>query len=595
VFRVKNTSLRFQLLLLLVTVAVPLVGLVGFAAYLDVKQTNQSAYDTVAGLSQLTAAHVEQLLTDSEMLLAEIAQRPQVRALDPEQCDLFLPEIPRLFTQYAGMTVVDRSGEVYCAVVEDGAVSTRPRTSVADRPWFQEVMVHERFAVSEALVSRIHGRWVTVLAYPIYDLDGELGGVLTVSLHLVRYQAALERISLPTGSTITIVDGEGKVLARSEEAAETVGMDARHHDIVRQALEHDLLLTRAAGIDGVEKLFGVTAVSGVNWKVFAGIPLSVAYAPVRSNLLQLGAVALAIVLAVSLLALYLIRSIEAPARTLAQVAADVADSQFDRRAPTDGPEEFRLVALQFNRMLEANNHSRAELQNYAHRLQEVNGELESFAYSVSHDLRAPLRAMSGFSRLLGEEYRDQLDETGQHYLNRIDAAGKQMGNLIEDLLRLSRLNRTEMICTRVNLSRMAAEIIADLKQRYPERSIDVSILENCEVTGDAALLRIALENILENAWKFTARVEQARVEFGCCPGASGENIYYVSDNGAGFDMAYADKLFGAFQRLHTNKEFPGTGIGLATVQRAIHRHQGSVWAEAAVDNGATFYFTLPQV
>jgi signal transduction histidine kinase len=589
----KRISIRSQLLLLLATVTLPLMGLIFFSAYLDIQRANQSAYDTAGGLSNLTAAHVEQLFNDSHRLLSEIAERPQVRALDQEQCDPFLQEIPQLFIEYAGITLANSAGEIYCtAVSPDATPDVQTRTSFADRPWFQEVIRTEQFTVSEALVSRIHGRWVTVLAYPVYDLDGRLGGVLTVSINLVRYQASLERLSLPTASTITIIDGQGKVVARSEEAAGFVGQDGSRHEIVSLVQTENIHLARARGLDGREKFFGITPVRGTDWKVYSGIPVEVAYAPVQNNLIQLAEVAILIILTVSLMALYLMGEIEKPAKALAQVAVDVAAGQVDRRAPTDGPAEFRLVALQFNRMLAANSRHRTELERYAQQLKEANEELESFAYSVSHDLRAPLRAMSGFSRLLGEEYGKQLDETGQHYLRRIETASKFMGQLIDDLLKLSRLSRSDMVCVPVDLSEMTHQVVEELRQRYPERAVKFTIMEQCQAMGDPPLLRIALANLLDNAWKFTAKVEQPLVEFGCSAAPSGQKIYYVCDNGAGFDMAYADKLFGAFQRLHTEKEFPGTGIGLATVQRAIRRHGGEVWAEAAVDQGATFFFTL---
>jgi signal transduction histidine kinase/DNA-binding response OmpR family regulator len=226
-------------------------------------------------------------------------------------------------------------------------------------------------------------------------------------------------------------------------------------------------------------------------------------------------------------------------------------------------------------------------------LEMANKEMESFAYSVSHDLRAPLRAIFGFSEMLVTEYRDQLDEEGGRYVDRIQAASQRMAQLIDDLLNLSRVSRGELRYSRVDLSALARQVISELRQRDPQREVDVSVSGSCMAEGDAHLLQLVLENLLGNAWKFTGKSSQARLEFGCTTSASGEQIYFVRDNGVGFSMKYSSKLFGAFQRLHTDHEFPGTGIGLATVQRIIHRHSGRIWAEAAVGQGATFYFTLP--
>lgn len=221
----------------------------------------------------------------------------------------------------------------------------------------------------------------------------------------------------------------------------------------------------------------------------------------------------------------------------------------------------------------------------------INKELEAFSYSVSHDLRAPLRSLDGFSQALQEDYAEVLDEVGQGFLQRIRASSQRMGQLIDDLLMLSQLTREEIRQEPVDLSALVQHITADLREIYPERAVDMVIQPSSIVYGDTRLLRVVLVNLLSNAWKFTARIAHARIEFGMIS-QNGIPVYFLRDNGAGFDMAYADKLFGAFQRLHKSNEFEGTGIGLATVQRIIHRHGGQIWAEGAVDQGATFYFSL---
>jgi len=221
----------------------------------------------------------------------------------------------------------------------------------------------------------------------------------------------------------------------------------------------------------------------------------------------------------------------------------------------------------------------------------ANKELEAFAYSVSHDLRGPLRAIDGFSQALIEDYAPHLDVTGQTYLDRVRAATQRMGVLIDDLLLLSRVSRQEMTRKDVDLSALAQEIVAELARHEPQRTVEVVIALGVHGTGDARLLRVVLDNLLNNAWKYTSKKATARIEFGVIDN-TGERIYFVRDDGAGFDMQYANKLFGAFQRMHKVEEFPGTGVGLATVARVLHRHGGRIWAEAEVDKGAVFYFTL---
>jgi light-regulated signal transduction histidine kinase (bacteriophytochrome) len=240
-------------------------------------------------------------------------------------------------------------------------------------------------------------------------------------------------------------------------------------------------------------------------------------------------------------------------------------------------------------------------------LRAVNRELEAFSYSVSHDLRAPLRGIDGFSQALLEDCLDQLDPTGQDYLRRIRAATQRMGQLIDDLLTLSRVTRSDMHKESVDISRLASRICTHLQQAAPERLVEFEIQTDLTAHGDARLLQVVLDNLLNNAWKFTSGQPQAKIEFGMMPpnaverineqsqfptSAQGIPIYFVRDNGVGFSMSFVEKLFRPFQRLHGMHEFPGNGIGLATVQRIIHRHGGQVWAEGALSQGATFYFTL---
>jgi two-component system sensor histidine kinase/response regulator len=224
-------------------------------------------------------------------------------------------------------------------------------------------------------------------------------------------------------------------------------------------------------------------------------------------------------------------------------------------------------------------------------LEHKNRELESFSYAVSHDLRAPLRRIDSFSRAILESQSDKLDESGRRYLDRVREASQQMSQLIDDVLHLSRVTRADLREQEVDLSTLAGLILARLQESEPARKVEVKIRPGVIVTGDGQLLRIALENLFENAWKFTSKQAESRIEFGVTQ-ASGEPTYFIRDNGAGFNMTYVDRLFGPFQRLHAQGDFPGSGIGLATVQRIIHRHGGRVWAEGLVGQGATFQFTL---
>jgi signal transduction histidine kinase len=341
-----------------------------------------------------------------------------------------------------------------------------------------------------------------------------------------------------------------------------------------------------------------------------------------SDALRLSGIIAVIVLAIAMLAAYALAAglqgrISEPILALANTATAVATRQdYFARAPKFGEDELGQLADAFNQMLGRLEEQRKELQQQAkileqrvaERTQELehrnealrrnaaellaaNTELDAFAYSVSHDLRAPLRSIDGFSQVVLEDYAGQLGDAGQDALRRVRAASQKMATLIDDLLKLARVTRAEMRTERVDLSGIAQEIVLDIQRATPERAVEFAITPGLEAQGDARLLRVVLDNLLRNGWKYTGKQPQPRVEF-TAKDDNGDRVFVIKDNGAGFDMRYADKLFGVFQRLHSAAEFEGTGVGLATVRRIINRHGGRIWAEGAVDQGAAFYFTL---
>ncbi len=306
-----------------------------------------------------------------------------------------------------------------------------------------------------------------------------------------------------------------------------------------------------------------------------------------------------------------------PITQLQMATAIIGQGNLDYRTGITSRDEIGALSLAFDQMTENLEVSRDDLgkevtvrrraeeglrtlneeleQRVADRtadLEASNSELEAFSYSVSHDLRAPLRSLSGFSLALSEDYSGKLDQQGEDYLRRISTASERMGRLIDDLLTLSRLSRSLIAAELVDLSAIAGSITKQLRDEQPQRRVEFVIAQGLVVHGDRRLLGVLLKNLIDNAWKYTGQHSKARIEFGTTV-ADGERAYFVADDGAGFDMAYYDKLFGPFQRLHSQAEFEGTGIGLATVKRIVHRHGGTLWAEGKVEEGATFYFTLP--
>jgi signal transduction histidine kinase len=313
-----------------------------------------------------------------------------------------------------------------------------------------------------------------------------------------------------------------------------------------------------------------------------------------------------------------------PLLAITDVAREVTEKRnFSLRAEKLSRDEIGMLAESFNTMLaemenatrdleasnrefarEASERRRAEeevlrlnaeleqrVRERTAQLEYINGELEAFCYSVSHDLRAPLRAIDGFSQALIQDFPADIPEEGKRYLSRIRSATQRMGQLIEDLLNLSRVSRVELQRREVDVSDIARSVANELQHREPGRSVEVPIWEGMRANADPRLLRAAFENLIGNAWKFTSKTERPHIEVGHLRDG-GRTVFFVRDNGAGFDMAYADKLFGAFQRLHSGNDYPGTGIGLATVQRIMHRHGGRIWADAQPGRGAVFYFSL---
>ena len=309
------------------------------------------------------------------------------------------------------------------------------------------------------------------------------------------------------------------------------------------------------------------------------------------------------VLLISLLAATLVssafrQSVAQPIMRLAETAKKVSrdkDYTVQVTPVSEGSDEVAVLVDSFNEMLRELHKSHDELeQRVSERTRELlsaNRELEAFSYSVSHDLRGPLDAINGFSYLLQSQYAARLDEQTRDLVENIRLSGKRMAELIEALLNLSRVSSSALRPERVDLSEIARSIMRELSRSAPERKVEFIAAAKIEVYGDTQLFRILMENLLRNAWKYTSRHDSARIEFGSLQ-EEGETIYFVNDDGSGFDPASADRLFQPFHRLHSKAEFPGSGVGLATVRRIVHRHGGEIWAQGAVEKGATFYFKI---
>jgi len=449
---------------------------------------------------------------------------------------------------------------------------------------------------------------------PVHGLNGEFAGEVVIEIDMGPiYRFIMDSTGLGTTGEALIVRREGNdvlflsPLADAPGAAlkKKVAFDEKAGVPAQMAARGETGSGLTVDYGGVEVLAAWRHIPSLRWGLVTKIDAAEAFAPVRqlqTIVVSMGLImALAGVAAASLIS----RAVTRPVHELQKGAEAIAAGDLTHRVGTSAHDEIGRLSRTFDAMTIALERDIAErkkaeeeilglnnqLQHHVRQLEESNRELEAFSYSVSHDLRSPLRSIAGFSQALLEDYQARLDAEGRDFLNRIVAATVRMGQLIDDLLKLSRIARMELKREQVDLSSMAATIVARIQENHPGREATFVIAPGLTASGDERLLTVVLENLFANAWKFSEKNPATVIEFGANH-QGGYIEFFVKDNGAGFDMAYAGKLFSPFQRLHRETEFSGTGIGLATVKRILNRHGGRVRIEGEVDKGTTVYFTL---
>jgi len=468
-----------------------------------------------------------------------------------------------------------------------GTASANPssRTYVGDREYFRALVEEKdgRLKIGKPVFGRFSKRWLIPAGRRLSAADGSFAGAVLISVDPQYFRNFYQTVSPGRSGSARLLRKDGTVMVgRSEPSGAQIGESVSPTGWFRQTRLRDSGWAISAGATtGVRRIIAFESVNEYSVLVTAESSLEDVLAPIRgreTSYYIVAFVASAGLLSASLLIAWLFRVLVRANRALRE-SRDKAETLLEER--TQAEEALRRL--------------NAELEDRVARrtaeLERTNKELESFAYSVSHDLRAPLRAIAGFSEFVLANEGDRLGAESIHHLKRVQAGVARMGSLIEDLLRLSRVSRQDMNRRDFDLSGLARQVVAALMQEHPGRSVAVTVEPGIATNGDPRLIRIVLENLLGNAWKFTSRATNARIAFGR-EERDGEQAYYVRDNGAGFDAQFADRLFGAFQRLHRQDEFEGTGVGLSIVQRIVARHGGRVWAEGRVGEGATFAFSL---
>ncbi|MBF0302095.1 MAG: hypothetical protein HQK73_03575 [Desulfamplus sp.] len=633
---VRRWRLRTLLFVLIVIIFIPISMLLIFQGYQDREQSLTEIKNQAEQLTEFFIDEQEHIIEHSQHLLEIIAQIPAVRNYDIEECNSFLKTIHKSHLQYSTIVAANREGIINCC-----AIPLKKSINVSDRNWFKRVRETGKFVIDEFIISRSANKASLPFAYPILDDKGNFQMAVGAAFDLSYYNQIFKKIPLPPESVVIITDKEENILHLYSDST------------TEQWLGQPLAKVRGFSVPSDTKGSFTVEDIGKNERIYFFEHLSVGHPNNEiclfvgfskkiifykaDELMSINIFVLSItgLLSLSLGWYFGEKYIVTPINLLVQKIQKVSyqgknlgdkeinisisenisypnqelellsknfDDLVDRLSQREikqnqAEEEIRTLNIELESRVKERT---AELNESNKILEAINKELESFSYSVSHDLRAPLRGIDGWSLALLEDFEALLGKEGRRYVERIRAETQRMASLIDDLLKLSRLTRSEMNINLVNLSELAAQVAYTLnesiRETEPECRVELIIQPDMTAYADVGMIDIVLTNLMSNAFKFTSKVGNPKIEFGKLEQKeNGREIFFVTDNGAGFDMQYAFKLFGAFQRLHKASEFPGTGIGLATVQRVIHKHGGRVWAEGEVNNGATFYFTLSSV
>ncbi len=595
-------SIRIQLLLLILVIGVPVAGLAVFSSIERQADDEAAARADVARLSHAYADRVETAVLGTAQFIRPIANFlgavESLTVLDEVSCRA-------AFAPFAEGSNLDLMG----AILPDGTLlcaheELPPGASLGDRPYAQEALAASGAVVGPVDVSPLTGALVVPVLYPIHNGAGDVTGAMVAMMRLDTFLPAdlLERH--PDGAFVIVTDGEGNVIARHPDTARgRVGqpLTGPNFDLAVAEGRDSFAATSADGVPSFVGLAPVEAL-GDEARIVLGLPQEDAVGDAISDLWR-DSTALLFFTAMAF-GIALVGSqwlVVGPVRRMQRAAEGIASGDLATPDFKHPPGELGDLSRSFESMAQAVARRRAEneelnatLERRVHErteaLEAANRELEAFSYSVSHDLRSPLRAIDGFAELVETDLGDDMPESAKRYMSRVRAGTQRMGMLIDDLLQFSRVGRQDLTRRPFDLTTVVRETVEDLQ---PPEGVEIEwqIGDLGEVVADRAMVRRITDNLIGNAVKFSSKVERPKIEVGRLE-QDGETVFYVRDNGVGFDMAYADKLFGMFQRLHLPEEFEGTGVGLAIVQRVVSKHGGRVWVDAAVDRGATFYFTL---
>ncbi len=603
----RRWGLRARLVVLLAAALAPLLLLAAWSAVQEARTARELATRQLGVAAQLLVNAQDRRAQEAQRLLTALSLTREIRGGDRAACNAYLQRLRAELQVYNNIGVTDAAGTVVC----HGLWQERAAFSIATRDDFRRATAGRGFAAGEATLGVLRGLPIIPYALPLMEGDA-VRGVVFAALDLREVQRKMAMTELPPGARLHLVDAQGRVVVESpQRPGMEPGRRVANALVYHAAREMRAGTGEGADANGVMRVFAHSPGETLGGARYLGLA-SVESAQLTRSIfkrMQGEFVLLLLVLCLSLGGAWWLsgRSIVRPARQLADAADALARGALGTRVPDvpAGAREFTRMAESFNAMAQALQARVTELEQLQARqaallanLAELNTgleqrvaertrELEAFSYSISHDLRAPLASVGGFSRVLQERLAGLDDPQVQHWLARVQAGAARMEELIDALLLLARVTREPLQWAEVDVSALAREVGAELQLREPR---ELQVQDGLRAQGDARLLRSLLQNLLGNAWKFSAGRPGGVVVAATQRG--GERVYEVRDRGVGFDMAHADRLFRPFQRMHGAGEFPGTGIGLATVQRIVARHGGQVWARSVPGEGTTVSFTL---
>lgn len=605
-------GLRTRLLLLVMVPIIPALVL-AVLGNLELRRLHSLRLQADASrLAQLAAADQRGAIDSARQHLAALARLPEARGTNIATFDAFFANLLRVYTDYADFGLQETNGAMVSS-----SFGHDPDPQFARAAHVERLLRHKDFVIGQVRHAAGSRKAGLVCAHPVFDPSGRLARILFAVIDLEALSRAAANSQIPAGGVLQIFDDAGNLLAQRSSNLDRNHSLSSGAELYRLAQDAGAEVPTHTDSEGTTRLIASATVRGFGGPkllVVTGVPVSAAFSEIRAalarSLLILGAVTLVAMFAARA---YANSAILGPIRQVTRAAENLAHGDWNARtglarvpvdlrecveafdAMAESLQRQRLASLQSEEEIRRLNASLEDrIASRTRQLEQANRELESFSYSVSHDLRAPLRHIDGFVSMLQRDSTSTLSESGLRYLGIIAEAAKRMGKLIDDLLQFSRMGRNDLETQPVSMAAIVEAAIAELASDVGPRNIAWLIDPLPEVTADPDLIKQVWLNLLSNAIKYTRARDDARIEIRCSQPVPSEWQFSIQDNGSGFDMKYVHKLFGVFQRLHRGDEFEGTGIGLANVRRIVTRHGGRVWAESAVNQGATFYFTLPR-